>query len=329
MKNFRTLCASTVLILYALLAGASIDSNGDFEGWFIALCIIVPIVIILGIVVYKANLDTEKDNARKNIPNTYTLEYEGIHSEFYYDSDNQKILAMAYDTSTHKIIEIPNVIKSNSFNYVNWYFMVDDTNKQLIIVHTNAATITQKIVPFNEILGVEISENGTSVFSKSTSNAVGRALVGGVLLGGVGAIIGGTTGKSKETKIIDSYKMIIQLSNIDCPTYEIEFVDSSLELDELTQDNIIKHMKKCANQLKSILLTIIKSNEFALDMQKVQAPAIMQAEMQQKFLETKEIAALEEKKNTSIADELLKLSELHKNGVLTDEEYEALKKKLL
>lgn len=243
MKNFRTLCASTVLILYALLAGASIDSNGDFEGWFIALCIIVPIVIILGIVVYKANLDTEKDNARKNIPNTYTLEYEGIHSEFYYDSDNQKILAMAYDTSTHKITEIPNIIKSNSFNYVNWYFMVDDTNKQLIIVHTNAATIIHKIIPFNEILGVEISENGTSVFSKSTSNVVGRALVGGVLLGGVGAIIGGTTGKSKETKIIDSYKMIIQLSNIDCPTYEIEFVDSSLELDELTQDNIIKHMK--------------------------------------------------------------------------------------
>ena len=28
-------------------------------------------------------------------------------------------------------------------------------------------------------------------------------------------------------------------------------------------------------------------------------------------------------------DELLKLSVLHKNGVLTDEEYEALKKKLL
>lgn len=81
--------------------------------------------------------------------------------------------------------------------------------------------------------------------------------------------------------------------------------------------------------MKSILLTIIKSNEFALDMQKVQAQAIMQAEMQQKVLETKEIAALEEKKNTSIADELLKLSELHKNGVLTDEEYEALKKKLL
>jgi hypothetical protein len=87
MKNFRTLCASTVLILYALLAGASIDSNGDFEGWFLALCIIVPFIIILGIVLSRANLDAEKDNARKNIPNTYTLECEGDHSEFYYDSE--------------------------------------------------------------------------------------------------------------------------------------------------------------------------------------------------------------------------------------------------
>ena len=47
MKNFRTFCASAVLVLYALLAGASIDDNGDFEGWFIALCIIIPIVIIV------------------------------------------------------------------------------------------------------------------------------------------------------------------------------------------------------------------------------------------------------------------------------------------
>lgn len=328
MKKFRTLCASTVLILYALLAGASIDSNGDFEGWFIALCIIVPIVIILVIIVYKANLDTEKDNARKNIPNTYTLEYEGDHSEFYYDSDNQKILAIAYDASSHKILEIPNVIKRKSFNYVNWYFMVDDSNEQLIIVHTEAATITHRILLFKEICGIEISENGYSIFRKSTSSVVGRALVGGILLGDTGAIIGGTTARSEETKMFDSYKIIIQLSNIDAPIYEIEFFDLAFVRDGAIEE-AQNRVKICANQLKSILLSVIKSNELTSDIQKTQAQTIMQAEMQQKVLENKEIAALEEKKNTSIADELLKLSELHKNGVLTDEEYEALKKKLL
>ena len=51
-----------------------------------------------------------------------------------------------------------------------------------------------KKIPYADILGVDISENGNSVFQKSTSSAVGRALVGGVLLGGVGAVIGGIAG---------------------------------------------------------------------------------------------------------------------------------------
>ena len=67
MKNFRTLCASTILVLYALLAGASIDDNGDLEGWFIALCIIIPIVlIIIGIAQYADKNEQKKQAFSKH-----------------------------------------------------------------------------------------------------------------------------------------------------------------------------------------------------------------------------------------------------------------------
>ena len=331
MKNFRTFCASAVLVLYALLAGASIDDNGDFEGWFIALCIIIPIVIIIAVIWMFSAENARKEEGRRKIPKNYVLEFANVlsNNEFYYNSQDKKVLALVYDTSNHKIAEVPNVEKSNSFQYSHLYFVVDENNKKIVFINANINNIRVKTIFFNEIQGIDISEDGTSVFNKSTSSVVGRALVGGLLFGGVGAVVGGVTGKSKEKKTLNSYKVTIQLSDINNPTHEIEFVTDPIESGTTVGDEMMKQIKACANKLKSVLTAIIKANEIQLNLQQAKAQVIMQAEMQQKVLESKGIAALEEKKNTSIADELLKLSELHKNGGLTNEEYEALKKRLL
>lgn len=331
MKNFRTFCASADLVLYALLAGASIDDNGDFEGWFIALCIIIPIVIIIAVIWMFSAENARKEEGRRKIPKNYVLEFANVlsNNEFYYNSQDKKVLALVYDTSNHKIAEVPNVEKSNSFQYSHLYFVVDENNKKIVFINANINNIRVKTIFFNEIQGIDISEDGTSVFNKSTSSVVGRALVGGLLFGGVGAVVGGVTGKSKEKKTLNSYKVTIQLSDINNPTHEIEFVTDPIESGTTVGDEMMKQIKACANKLKSVLTAIIKVNEIQLNLQQAKAQVIMQAEMQQKVLESKGIAALEEKKNTSIADELLKLSELHKNGGLTNEEYEALKKRLL
>ena len=331
MKNFRTLGASLVLVLYALLAGASIDDNGDFEGWFIAMCIIIPVVIIIAVIWKFTAENARKEEGRKKIPKTYVLEsaYAPSNNEFYYDNQNKKVLALVYDTSEHKTIEVPNVEKSNSFQYSHLYFVVDEINKKIVCINAKIENIRVKTIFFNEIQGIDISEDGTSVFNKSTSSAVGRAVVGGLLFGGVGAIVGGVTGKSKEKKTLNSYKVTIQLSNISNPTHEIEFVTDPIELGTALGDEMMKQIKICANKLKSVLTTIIKANEIQLNLQQAQAQAILQAETQ-KHLESTEPKAIQEQNNcSSIADELLKLSELHKLGVLTDEEFESQKQKLL
>ena len=322
MKNFRTLCASAVLLLYALLAGASIDDNGDFEGWFIALCVIIPVVLIIIVVIHNSSKNEEKNKALSKIPNTYTLDQQGIDCAFYFDPQNKKILAVSYNASTHTTIEINGIEKGNSFNYGEHYFLIDDKNQQVLFIKAVGGVITHKIIRYNEIIGVDISENGHSVFNKSTSSAVGRAIVGGVLLGGVGAVIGGVTGKSKEKKTIDSYKITIQLIDINNLTYEIEFIDFELELDDLGKE-LLSQIKSYVNKIKSALLTIIKANEMM-----IQAQALEQV-VSQKQIESQEIKALQENNGYSVADELLKLSDLHKQGILTDEEYEIQKQKVL
>ena len=330
MKNFRTFCASAVLVLYALLAGASIDDNGDFEGWFIAMCIIIPVVIIIAVIWKLTAENARKEEGRRKIPKTYVLDSADSisNNEFYYDNQNKKVLALVYDTSNHKTIEVPNVEKSNSFQYSNLYFVVDEINKKIVCINAKIENIRIKTIFFNEIQGIDISEDGTSVFNKSTSSAVGRAVVGGLLFGGVGAIVGGVTGKSKEKKTLNSYKVTIQLSDISNPTYEIEFVTDPIESGTVG-DEMMKQIKTCVNKLKSVLTAIIKANEIQLNLQQAQAQAILQAEAQKHLGSTEPKAIQEHNGSSSIADELLKMSELHKLGVLTDEEFEVQKQKVL
>lgn len=207
MKNVKNLCAGVVLVLYALLAGASIDDNGDFEGWFIVLCTICPILIVF-LIYYIVDsgrkneimIGEQKTKALSKIPSTYTLDKEGVNCAFYTDLKNKRILAASYSASTHQMIEINSVEKSSSFNCYKHYFLIDDGNQQILFVHVTGGTIQRRLIRYKEIVGFDISEDGHSIFNKSISNVVGRALVGSVLLGGFGAVVGGVTSESVEKK---------------------------------------------------------------------------------------------------------------------------------
>ncbi|EPZ54444.1 hypothetical protein H477_3583 [[Clostridium] sordellii ATCC 9714] len=48
---------------------------------------------------------------------------------------------------------------------------------------------------YKDIIEFELLEDGESI----TKGGLGRAVAGGVLLGGVGAIVGGVTGIEKQT----------------------------------------------------------------------------------------------------------------------------------
>ncbi len=91
---------------------------------------------------------------------------------------------------------------------------------------------------FSDIIKVDIYEDGrisssttsTSGTSKAkTSSMLGRAAVGGVLLGGAGAVIGGATGKRElgetsttKTQEVVIYSMVITINNLSMPTIQIK-----------------------------------------------------------------------------------------------------------
>lgn len=339
MKNFKSLLASVVLVIYALLAGASVDSDGHLEPWFITLLVICGIVLFIAIIaaiVSGKKAAEQRELALKSIPSSAKSECDITEGNFLYDSATRTVFAVSYDDKKHVVKKYENFVKSQSYAYNGHYVLVDEENQQVLYVHTTTfdgiqvgANISSKIIPFEQILGVEICENGNSVFKKSTSSAVGRAIVGGVLLGGVGAVIGGVTGKDKEKKTLESYKILIQLVDVKDPSFTIDLVNSAFEIDDAGK---VKYnaISSFAEKVKSTLLTIIKANEIKLNLVQAQTAAVLNAQVQQQMLESQEPKAIEKDSTaSSVADELLKLSELHKSGVLSDEEFEEQKKKLL
>ena len=125
---------------------------------------------------------------------------------------------------------------------------LDELDKKMFIV--NLMEKTKYLIPFEEIIGMEIMEDGIS------TNGVGRAIVGGILFGGVGAIVGSNTGK----KTINSLSIIIYLNKISDPM--IEIVITSSNTSNIKTDGIIyKNQINFARKMDATIRAIIANNE--------------------------------------------------------------------
>lgn len=334
MEKLKILLASIVLVVYALMAGASVDDNGNLSDTTITILVIVGVLFVVAVIAAIISIrksSQQKALALKEIPSTAKQDCLPTQGDYFYDASTNSVYVLTYDEKNFDIKKYDNIVKTISYAHEGHYFLLDEENQQILYAHSKMATLgtTSKVIPFAEIAGVDISENGNSVFQKSTASAVGRAIVGGVLLGGVGAVIGGVTGKNKEKKTLESYNITIQMTNMKEPSYVINLVDESFELDDSNKAKY-EAISKFANNIKATLLNIIKANEAKLNLAQAQVAAVLNAKAQQQMLERKETQAIEpEEKTSSVADEIKKLSELHKTGVLTDEEFEEQKRKLL
>ncbi|MDR3627133.1 MAG: hypothetical protein P4L45_09880 [Ignavibacteriaceae bacterium] len=100
-----------------------------------------------------------------------------------------------------------------------WTIVVDD-NKKLVI-------FDEKPVPYKVITNVELlsHENQTSTTSTGKTNGIGRAVAGGIIAGGAGAIVGAAT--ANETNAISTNTSVVYtgvrvyLADIGCPRIEI------------------------------------------------------------------------------------------------------------
>jgi hypothetical protein len=80
-----------------------------------------------------------------------------------------------------------------------------------------------EIVNFKDIIDCELLIDDVSAYKKSMSGTLGRALVGGVLLGGVGALVGGLTSSSNEIRDIRKIDLKVIIRDLSNPSASFNF----------------------------------------------------------------------------------------------------------
>ena len=175
-------------------------------------------------------------------------------------------------------------------NLPSFKVVVDDKNKTLYFFGMDKARIS---VPYDKLLGCEVFND------KQTVGGVGRAVVGGLIAGGAGAIVGTLTSESRIT----SMDLIIYQDDLKIPQIPLHLVT----------DGVIGNPQNAtafANEMIAIIKVILAQKEGATKKVNDNSTPIQ------------EVA-------TSNADELRKFKQLLEDGIITQEEFEAKKKQLL
>ena len=138
------------------------------------------------------------------------------------------------------------------------------------------------------------------------------AVVGGVLAGGVGAIVGGLSGKTKTESRISKIAVKVLIRDIDIPALNITYFDCKTLPDHkpVAPDSIY-----CQNE---ILMAQNFVNTISVIIEERKRIEIPKSQEQQALAN-----------NISVADEIKKLANLRDEGILTQEEFEKQKTLLL
>lgn len=190
----------------------------------------------------------------------------------------------------------------NNFEYLKTrsnyeHIFLDYTNKEISIISDGCKELD--IYKFENIIGCEreIKSKNEGNSSTKTDGGIGRAILGGIVAGGVGAIVGATTA-SKTTETINyseisEITLKIILNNNKNELIELKFPYKYLDGENLLDNGTILYTK---------ILNIIDSNK-------------------------KEIIIDNNKDN--IKEKLIQLKELLAENIITQEEFEYKKKELL
>lgn len=171
---------------------------------------------------------------------------------------------------------------------------ISEEERKVVIVKEDS----QYVLNYEDILGVDFVVNGDMVISRSLGKMIGASAA----LGLAGAVLVDQKVKTKIT----SFYVDIRTRLLDNPSVRIL--------------PFIGDYKK-ANEITNVIKIIIDKVEREQDEKRF--------EMAQSNIAKSISNDMQTNSTESIADELVKLAALHDKGILTDEEYQLLKKKYI
>ena len=181
---------------------------------------------------------------------------------------------------------------------------IDKTRDKFCLIKQKDGIISSKIYTYKDILETEILEDGLSVTKTARGSQLGGTLIGGLALGGVGAIIGGLSCKKNQIDKVSNIDLKIIVNDMESPMFLLNFLKfpEGCKKDSFSYKTSIES----AREWNSLLTVLIKKAD----------------EEDNSNIDNKE-------NNISVADEIIKLKKLLDDGLLSEKEFEQEKNKLL
>lgn len=184
-----------------------------------------------------------------------------------------------------------------------------------------------RVYNYGDLESFELLEDGSSI----TKGGLGGALVGGLLFGGVGAVVGAAT-SSKTTRVMcEKMEIRIKVNNKKDPYITIPLLKEPVHKNSSKYNEAIKTAKNILTALNNIYEENIERKAAKEERRREFEAKDVNLNAAPKPVETIE-SKKEEKPtfgNISIADEIKKFKELLDIGAITQEEFNKVKKDLL
>jgi hypothetical protein len=191
---------------------------------------------------------------------------------------------------------------------VNSGLAIDEPRKKICLITNSAGGVSERIISYKDIFSAELFEDGTSITKTVRSSQVGGAVVGGLLLGGVGAIIGGLSGKTETSGKIKCIDLRLIVNDTNAPLHDVAFMNVEDKKDGFYYTQAIQQARRWHGIVEVLIKRANAEDKMSQIEERLPSPALPAP---------------------SVADEIKKLAELHSSGVLTSEEFQQQKVRLL
>ena len=222
-------------------------------------------------------------------------------------------IAIAVNTSKRKAAMIEHLSGLDDFSATQQVagddgltgLAIDEGRKKICLIDYKQAEITTRLVPYKDLLSCEIFEDGVTVTKTSRSSQLGGALVGGLALGGIGAVIGGLSGKTTSEGKIKRVDLRLIVNDTANPLHDINFMNVEGKKGGIIYTVAIQQARHW-HGLASVLIKQADSEDKATQ----ESPVTTSA-------------------TGSLADELKKLADLRDSGALSEGEFQKQKARIL
>lgn len=119
-------------------------------------------------------------------------------------------------------------LKTNNFSISHEIesCFIDAARKKVCFYESQEGKVKYWVLNYLDVLGTTILKDNETLHKTANGSVIGRAIVGGVILGGVGAIIGGLTASSNTNVKIKKIVLEVVLNCPDHPVHRIYFLNN-------------------------------------------------------------------------------------------------------